>query len=994
MQPNRLQMYSLILAFERDLRDMFLQFVATVETEEEALGDFATEAKARRAIDGQDGDSLIEWLDIRPEYEVLNRHRELLPSGLARELRELTSEIDVIEPIRHTVMHGRPLRPQDPERLFSALTKYAQPHWRELRQVVSMLLQDPTWTPEETLPELSQERIRHNLPLPDYDETGILGRDEDIERIVAALKRRRDSVVTLTGEGGIGKTALALEVAYRLLDDRSAPFEMILWVSLKTERLSVYGIEEVVGAADSLLGATMILGDAAGIRDFSGGIAQLATALSDVPTLICFDNLETISGDDFLLLYEGLPPTVTFLVTSRQGIGQIERRYPIRSLTPKDAMQLLNQLIRTRQADALKSISGAVRAEVAERLRYSPLAIRWYVLSVEAGRDPLRIIQDQSELIHYCVASVYEQLSPGARHCLHAMHLIARPVLPDDLVILTGSPVQEIHDSLQELIRGSLVTHTTSEDLRTSLQVSETAGSFLDSHIGGDDPLRTSIEQIERELILFEGRRQAEEGLRSLAPVVIRTRDSADRPVAFILREALLESQKGDLDAALRKIDDARQLSPDYWEVWRVEAFILSSANAPLAGARYRRAYELAETPDHRAVVAHFWSGHLARNEHDLDEAVRFAREAHEALVTPDTARALGNLLIWQGDYGGGLASLHWALELSDRSGKAFLITITAIVEAYRRMAENAISEESNPLAAWQACWTGWNLGIREIDRGVSDARLLEALLDVAKMGVRSARLAHQNGIEVKGGAALLRGIERRSKRFLARVRRVQYLVNELQAVDPRGELALPAKLLLSELGNAFDDGQVGKTAGSSDYENADWLVGRLVVVRSDRGYGFIAHPDFPDNVFFHVSTVWGSVRFSDLAVGDELEWVHEVDELGRHRAVAVRLPGSSMPLVTGTSRGPMQDGVLSSSRPLTAEVHVTGKPPLNYCFATSDESPPRTILVHQDCFADPEAFDRLDLGDRFHVEIRENDAGDWRAVSAQDVVALMEQSA
>src|SRR5262249_56268011 len=51
-----------------------------------------------------------------------------------------------------------------------------------------------------------------NLPL---QVSSFIGRDRDVDRIVAALGEAR--VVTLTGVGGVGKTRLALQVAAEVL---------------------------------------------------------------------------------------------------------------------------------------------------------------------------------------------------------------------------------------------------------------------------------------------------------------------------------------------------------------------------------------------------------------------------------------------------------------------------------------------------------------------------------------------------------------------------------------------------------------------------------------------------------------------------------------------------------------------------------------------------------------------------------------------------------
>jgi LuxR family transcriptional regulator, glucitol operon activator len=44
-------------------------------------------------------------------------------------------------------------------------------------------------------------------------------------------------VLTVVGEGAIGKTALSVKCLYDLIDDAECPYEAVLWSSLKTEML-------------------------------------------------------------------------------------------------------------------------------------------------------------------------------------------------------------------------------------------------------------------------------------------------------------------------------------------------------------------------------------------------------------------------------------------------------------------------------------------------------------------------------------------------------------------------------------------------------------------------------------------------------------------------------------------------------------------------------------------------------------------------------------
>src|SRR5690606_15346725 len=82
-----------------------------------------------------------------------------------------------------------------------------------LRQIKSnpnsVIIKIPTDFVEDFL---DTSGIINNLPIPDYEyEGGFVGREDDRKKIIQLIKSEKFPVVTLTGSGGVGKTALALK---------------------------------------------------------------------------------------------------------------------------------------------------------------------------------------------------------------------------------------------------------------------------------------------------------------------------------------------------------------------------------------------------------------------------------------------------------------------------------------------------------------------------------------------------------------------------------------------------------------------------------------------------------------------------------------------------------------------------------------------------------------------------------------------------------------
>lgn len=879
------QIYALVDAFERDIRDLLTRFVVPeLESEGDVYGVLFPALVSKRSADpgGSDND-LVDYLDLRQAYDLLNTHRGFLPSDIARQTRELTSELDTIVPIRHRVMHSRPLAPGDFDAINSSMLKFDRRYWKRTSRILDALRVDNTWLPEDALKPI-EDHIKHNLPQSEYDETGLLGRDVEVRRICEALKRKRDPVITLCGEGGIGKTALAVEVAYSILDDPLEPFDLVLWTSLKTERLTGAGVQSLNNAAASLIGITKQLGEGTK-TDFVGGIEELAAALAGFTPLIIIDNLETISGEDFLTLYERLPESATFLVTSREGIGQIERRIEVGPLLEKDALTLFNQLIRFRNIKVLSTLTGTARSQMVGKLRCSPLAIRWFILATEAGKNPVELIRHQEELLTYCVQSVYKNLSQDAVDVFIAMEALRRPVTPDDLVLMLNRPVDRTTASLRELARGSLVRSRISGDaaMVTIIELTETARNFASAIVPRNDPIRELVQRNESAFLRAEEERTNDNARRELGPNAVRIRVDTDAPTAQILRRALAAMHKGSYPTASSLVQEAKHLNPEFWEVHRVEGFIeAASGNKLAARESYLTALDLAETEEHKSIVAHFLAGHLARNMMEVSAAIPYARRAHAGLDLPDTASSLGSALVWNEQYDEGIEFLESALEKAE--GRMRIIAVTALADAYCRRAESASASAKNPVQAAFDAICGYDVASDEVFKGAADKKLRDVTCDAATAAIRYLQQSTDAGHEVDAADDFHDKLRMRltQLRVSDRWNNFSYTVLKISGKPNSG-------YALSKLAKAVTSLEELAPMESAQSQEGNRKVGTILSI--NRGYGFIQSPTSTENIYFHRTGLVGGLYFSSLVPGLGVVF-RETEEDGRKRAEDVELLG------------------------------------------------------------------------------------------------------
>ncbi|WFE33944.1 hypothetical protein [Micromonospora sp. WMMD975] len=794
--------------------------------------------------------SIVEFLHLQEAYDLLNQHRDSLPAELGRELRGNVRNLSDLVGIRNRVMHSRPLSPGDAERAVSICRLFVTRYWQSTKETLDHLAADPHWEPSFSLTSKSSEKVLHNLPLPEYDETGLVGRNSDCQKIIKLLLRRREPITTIVGEGGIGKTAVALEVAYSILDHTDSPYECILWTSLKTERLTADGVVQIAGAARDVTGAAQSLGTAID-ESFTGGIRELASALDGIDTLLIIDNLETVSGSEVVALYDSLPESVTYLFTSRIGVGQFERRIPLEPLQGRDAEMLFRNFSRSRGVDRLAVLSTETVAEVVSRLRYSPLAIRWYVLSVEVGRQPLEALANQEELLAFCVESVYRSLAEDPKIVLAMLFALDRSATYDELVVFAEISPDRLRRAVQYLLSGSMVSLESDIEnpLVSRVRLTEAARQFLRKINPPNGELLDRTAKQEADFRKSEELRRADEQTRQLAPNVVRVRSSLDAPTAHLLRLALFASRRGNIEQALEHLDRARTLNPEYWEVDRVEAFIHSArGQVDQATAMYRSALRRAENEESRAIVSHFFAGHLARKAHDPDQALEFAKRAHEHFGSSDTGQQLGVIFVWSRRFQEGQEHLESALELA--TGRSRLITLTALVESWRRWAEFLMDHHRQFADAANKSYAGFSLGIRELRSGVVDLRLAAAVLESAAMFIKSVTAS---GVSVNDYERQLKevlGTVSSQKVVFCETAPWKYFPGYVGKLYRSSALTTQLRIVCEPLMVHIDGGK----PTSPDVDSV--RIGK--VCQWKQTYGFIEHADYPSNVFFPATVIEG----------------------------------------------------------------------------------------------------------------------------------------
>jgi LuxR family glucitol operon transcriptional activator len=469
---SRLTLYAILGAMEADLRATINSHLTPEENAEFILG----EELYGRAVEryGKDNPSphnpatglglvdLLSYIDFADAHAVLNKNSAILPKALASDLKRWTPRMERLAAVRNRVAHGRPLQFDDFARTLDTVHELLSTHsisWSELRLILEKIKNDPSFVLGIKLPrDNTSPAVRHNLPAPDFDETGFLGRSKEVADLTKHCLGPYP-VVTIVGDGGLGKTALALKIAYDLLDFAPQQFDAIVWSSSKTTRLTAQEIIRIENAISTSLGLLQNIATELG-GDQSQPIEDILDLLKDFRILLILDNLETVIDERVRLLLEKLPKGSKVLITSRIGLGAFELPYKLQPLESGEAIQLLRALITSRDVKGLQKLSNAKLGHYCQRMHNSPGYIKWFVTAVQSGRRPEEILAKPTLFLDFCLSNVYGYLSEDSRLVLKSMLCIPLASSQAELAFLTELDSLVLQRALQQLMTTNMITMT------------------------------------------------------------------------------------------------------------------------------------------------------------------------------------------------------------------------------------------------------------------------------------------------------------------------------------------------------------------------------------------------------------------------------------------------------------------------------------------------------------------------------------------------------
>lgn len=473
--------------------------------------------------------------------------------------------------------------------------------FKEFNNLLSSLKSDPNSVVVKIPIDFIEDRffesgIINNIPVPDYEyEGGFVGRDEDIKKIMQYLESEKFTVISITGSGGVGKTALALRVLQNFTDKyKKQTFDAIIWLSAKENKLSALGIEDI---EPTLKSYEELLDTIIGIFDFQSDLQnnsieskeQFVNEIIDICSkmLIVIDNLETITDQRIINFIFDAPLKVKFLITSRKGIGQLERRYELKELKAKEAVFLFRQICKDKQLMRLVALPDDIILKYVSKVSFYPLAIKWVVGQVARGKDINKVIDDinttESDISKFCYERIFATLSENSKKILYTISLLNATPTASIIQYVIGIEDSVFDDLIEELILCSLLIpeqfQNEKKEIITKYTLLPLTKGYtriqLNKNIEIRENLNARINQVESTVTTTE--RAAKEYKHSLYNYGAKTDE--EKIATIIAQTAFQKYQSGNYDAAIEEYKRAIKVAPHFSPIYRNWAIMESYEN-------------------------------------------------------------------------------------------------------------------------------------------------------------------------------------------------------------------------------------------------------------------------------------------------------------------------------------------------------------------------------------------------------------------------------
>lgn len=620
-------MFSVCSSIEYDFRNFIAENIPTVILDKELVDKaYERNKEVDREWSRSDNIELLNGLDLGDYYGIVMSNNAIFKVNEQRKSK-LSKIFDKIIPIRNRVMHSRPIEFADRSILEEALNSIDREiptiNWKETKNTRKIILEEPQSLLLNTKMNSvidDSTKVFHNLPLPEFDDTGFIGRKQEISDIVKLVVDNKNQIISIVGNGGIGKTATAVKCLYDVIDNPLTEdrFEAIIWTSLKTRALTKGEFENIKNSISSVEGmysnirSNMVLQSEDPIDD-------IINFMGEFKTLLVIDNLETVATSEVIKFLKDIPESSKVLITSRSGIGELENRYKLSEMKPVDSRAYFRLLSQYYGLNAHERDNKEIDRLIKDNLYSSPLSIKWFITSLYSGVDEKTILSNKTDLITFCMSNIIDRLDIHQKNILSLLLLEGKPLGFGEIDYYLDRQTDDIVKDISILLSTSMI------DLKNiKYQINNMTKDYLSIH---NPPPNDFIQKITRKRTDLNGILQEVKIKKESDPFKPKSlfgnmEDDNKKIASFYLIQALDKSFNELWDDSLKLVERAMSVAPEYFEVYKIKAYINAENNNLFEAINsYRTAIENARNGIEKASVYYLFSRFYKLKMNDFEEA-------------------------------------------------------------------------------------------------------------------------------------------------------------------------------------------------------------------------------------------------------------------------------------------------------------------------------------------------------------------------------------
>jgi hypothetical protein len=343
------------------------------------------------------------------------------------------------------------------------------------------------WT--RVAPAVSSAGVRANIP--PHDPTDFVGRKQQIATIVDEIIQIPNENGLLHGPGGVGKTALLIELSRKLLEEglpANAPFKNIIWVSAKRDYYDPT-LDVIEEGAQQFKTLDQVF---AAILEFHGFEEPelypredqkwlVLELFEEQKTLLILDNFETLSqsaqteiirffGTDLKRHLISKPDNSKVLITSREVIPSGFHQVQLKGLDKRDSGSLMQRLYQPYARSGQAQLSDAQRSQLYEATKGIPLLMKHCYGQVFEYGMPLdgvikNLLVAGNNVVEFSFAEIFKILKEDdlQRRIIVLLEVIRRPILIRQMADILSVEHSSVESRIGNLMNFQCIVRSSSE---------------------------------------------------------------------------------------------------------------------------------------------------------------------------------------------------------------------------------------------------------------------------------------------------------------------------------------------------------------------------------------------------------------------------------------------------------------------------------------------------------------------------------------------------